>query len=423
MAGKFYDIDPETCSLEELESAIEKVENKEEYYHTMEQSAKVFINSIYGVFGTDFYNLSNTDLAESVTLQGQHLIKFSVDQINNYYINKWNSDTEAHKAIAEKMKSMFPDFDSENFLTLAASNPLTFSTLQAYGDTDSAYITFQPIIDACHIPVEQQVAFDVAVYECAMEEFLNERFEYYAKIFNCKENLEKFELEKISRTIIMLAKKNYMCDVAWVDTGDYLPPLSHITYTGYDVVKGGTPDFCRDEMKKFTEFVLEKLNNGIKPTQGEIVKKLREIKTRFAMQSPNDISKATSISNYESFIKDDKSFQGIEYFEVRNKKGTVIPPPIHVRAAAIYNNMLFNKAKKYITKYNLLKSGDKVKMYYINENEVFGFIPDHYPAEFAPAMDLDTQFDKVLLSPLNRIISALGYDEVPPALTYRTRLF
>ena len=107
MAGKFYDVDPETCSLEELEAAIEHVENKEEYYHTMEQSAKVFINSVYGVFGTDFFNLANTDLAESVTLQGQHLIKFSVDQINDYFRNKWNADTKAHQAIAEKMKSMF----------------------------------------------------------------------------------------------------------------------------------------------------------------------------------------------------------------------------------------------------------------------------------------------------------------------------
>ena len=754
MAGKFYDIDPETCSLEELKAAIEHVENKEEYYHTMEQSAKVFINSVYGVFGTDFFNLANTDLAESVTLQGQHLIKFSTVKINDYFKNRWRDDIEAQENVIAEMKKTYPDFDGKTFKRLVKETPLMFDTLQCYGDSvtgdsviqtirggrtienifkdavskysgfdtyntlekirvkcdevvlhydlatdekiyspvkyvmrhaykgkmykfyikgdykpicvtadhsmivkgetspvspgdikvgsrvivnykwslstphmcevssiieydqedfifvydlcmntdddnqhnffannilvhntdsvaanskvitekhpegleislfydensdnlgestsaghvsvhtadkvlnivngnpvytpvkriikhnvnkpkwlistklgnkiyctedhsmiiynregqeyrvrpidilpgdrvalyingaidldeisgcrqdgyfeneyvydietgdethtfvannilvhNSAYVTLNPLIKAYNIPNEQETDFDIAIYKGAMEGMLNDAFEQYAKAFNCDKNLEVFELEKISRSIIMLAKKNYMCDVAWVDTGDHLPPLSHVTYTGYDVVKGGTPDFCREEMKKFTEFVLEKLNKGVKPTQGEIVKKLREIKTRFAMQSPNEISISKSMSNYETFVKDDKSSQTIEYFEIRNKNGTIIPAPIHVRAAAIYNNMLFNKAKKYITKYNLLKSGDKVKMYYINENEVFGFVPDHYPAEFAPKMDLDTQFDKVLLSPLNRIVSALGYSEIPPTLTYTSRLF
>jgi DNA polymerase elongation subunit (family B) len=420
--AKYYDIDPETCSIDELKKAIDDVKNNEDYYHTMEQSAKTFINSVYGVFGTKFFNLCNTDIAESITLQGQHLIKFSVEQINDYFRNKWQSDTEAHKKIADKMQEMFPDFDRDNFLRLASTNPLSFNTLQAYGDTDSAYITLQPIIDACHIPLEQQIAFDVTVYECAMEGYLNERFDYYANVFNCEKNLEKFELEKISRTIIMQSKKHYMCDVAWVDTGDYLPPLSHVTYTGVDVVKGSTPEFCRKELMGFTEFVLSYLNRGVKPTQGEIVKKLREIKSRFVMQAPNDISFSKTMSNYENFIRDDKATP-IQYFEVK-ENGKKLPVPIHVRAAAVYNNALFNKANgKYITKYNTIKSGDKVKYYYVNSDEVFGFIPDAFPAEFAPSMDLDIQFDKILLSPLNQIIVTMGYNEIPPTLTYAKSLF
>jgi len=287
---------------------------------------------------------------------------------------------------------------------------------------NSAYITMDPLIDMYKIPSEQQTEFSLAVHKCVLDKFLDDRFEDYARAFNCEKNLEKFELEKISRTIIMLSKKNYICDVAWADPDMYYEPLSHITYTGYDVVKGTVTNYCRKEMKYFTNFVMDKLNNGRKPTMGEIVQVLREIKKRFSMQSPNDISKTVNVSNYENFVKDDKSTP-IEYFELYTSDGKKAPLPIHVRAAATYNNILYNKGKEYLSKYDTLKSNDKVRFYYINDDDVFGFIPDDYPIEFAPPVDIDVQFDKMLLSPLNRIVEAIGYKSVPPSLTYNVSLF
>ena len=414
--------DPYTCPIDELEKKIEEFGDQEEYWNTMQLSAKTFINSVYGVFGTKFFNLANTDIAESITLQGQHLIKYSVVQINKYFKEQWHKDVEGHKKIAAYMKERFAEFDDESFLRIASTNQLSFDTLQCYGDTDSAYITMEPLIRMYGIPKEQQTEFSLAVHRCVLDKFLDDKFEEYAKAFNCDKNLEKFELEKISRTIIMLSKKNYICDVAWADPNMYYEPLSHITYTGYDVVKGTVTNYCRKEMKYFTEFVLSKLNDGKKPTMGEIVQVLREIKKRFAMQSPNDISKTVNCSNYENFVKDDKG-PVVQYFENTTADGKKAPLPIHVRAAATYNNILYNKGKKYLSKYDTIKSNDKVRFYYINDDDVFGFIPDDFPAEFAPPIDVDVQFDKMLLSPLNRIISAIGYNEVPPSLTYNVSLF
>lgn len=296
---------------------------------------------------------------------------------------------------------------------------------------NSAYITLQPLIDACYIPLEQQLEFDLAFYEEILEDYMDEKFDMYAKKNHCLKNLEKFELEKISRTIIMLAKKNYMCDVEWIDTGTRFDPLEHITYTGFDVVKGTTTDYCREEMKTFVNYVMDILNSGRKPTLSEIVSKLKEIKKRFIMQNPNDISITKGISNYENFVKNDKT-PDIEYYQFKTKvdengneylTNDKLPIPIHVRAAAVYNNMLFNKGKKYKSKYSLLKSGEKVRFYYTGEDTVFGFVPDSFPIEFAPAIDIDIQFEKMLLSPLNRIVSALGYFEIPPTLTYTKSLF
>jgi len=583
--------DPETCPLDLLRKKIAEYTDEEDYYNTMQQSAKTFINSVYGVFGTEFFNLANTDIAESITLQGQDLIKYSVIQINDYIKNLWNQDIDGHKRVAERMKALFGDaFDYEKFMNAARTNKIMIDTMQVYGDsvtgdsvvyvgdepvqiktlfdelcqfeshdkiraymnydvlsydpnqcssrfcrtayvmrhytnksmwkitsdsgksvtvtqdhsvmvyrngvlieakpfeilytdkvvvmcgdtsnvesvknvelvseryndfvydiaidpsqgnhtffandilvhnTDSAYITMQPIIDACYVSKDQELDFDLIFYEEILEKYMDGKFDIYAQKFHCHKNLEKFELEKISRTIILLAKKNYMCDVEWIDSGARFDPCHHITYTGFDVVKGSTPEYCRKEMKDFVTFIMGELNKGRKPTLGELVKRLVDIKKRFAMQSPNDIAKSQSISNYESFVMNDKSPE-IQYFsfkKVLDANGNPIdtneklPVPIHVRAAAIYNNMLFNKAKKYRSKYNLLKSGDKVRYYYTDSENVFGFVPDLFPMEFAPKMDVDIQFEKMLLSPLNRIVVALGYNEIAPSLTYTPSLF
>ena len=595
--------DPETCTIDELKAVIEKYKNEEEYYNTMQLSAKTFINSVYGVFGTEWFNLANTDIAESITLQGQDLIKFSVIEINKYINEFWNKDYEGHKRIADRLRNIFGDaFKYDEFLESAKRNLLKINTIQIYGDTDScnfdtlirtknypdgitiedfyninldntgevtlaghesvytsdkvlnfkgtqltntsqlyygdvkriirhkvskpkwkittyfghsvevtedhsmmvlrnnilykvkpceihpgdyvmsldftygdgiegsdevtscikigeykdeyvydiemndethtffandilvhnsAYITLQPLIDACNIPLDQQLEFDLAFYEEILEGYMDEKFDEYAKRNHCKHNYEKFELEKISRTIIMLAKKNYMCDVEWIDTGTRFDPLEHITYTGFDVVKGTTTDYCREEMKTFVNYVMGILNSGRKPTLSEIVSKLKEIKKRFIMQNPNDISITKGISNYENFVKNDKT-PDIEYYQFKTKVDEngneyltkdKLPIPIHVRAAAVYNNILFNKGKKYKSKYSLLKSGEKVRFYYTGEDTVFGFVPDSFPIEFAPAIDIDIQFEKMLLSPLNRIVSAMGYFEIPPTLTYTKSLF
>lgn len=415
------DIDPETCPIDELKKLCVKLGDEENFWNSMQLATKRFINSIYGVFGSDYYNLANTNIAEAITLQGQHLIKFSVKEIDDYFRDRWHLDFEGHKKIAEKMKSMYPDFDVDSFYK-GAKIPLVFESLQIYGDTDSAYVTLYPLVQNCKVKKNEEIDFCWTVHWAVMDEYLNEKFEMYAKSFHCLKNLEKFELEKISRFVIMLSKKNYMCDVGWIDAPFHFAPLTHITYTGYDVVKSSTTDFCRNEMKIFTKFIFDKLNHDQMPTIGELVQKLREAKRRFCMQSPNDAGKTVTVSDYDSFVCDDKS-KDIKFFET-GENGKKLSVPIHVRAAAVYNHNILYKHREFLSKYELIKSGDKVRFYYTSSNgDVFGFVPDKFPVEFAPPMDVETQFEKSLLAPLNRIIVALGFNEVPPSLTYSVNLF
>lgn len=280
---------------------------------------------------------------------------------------------------------------------------------------NSAYVTLQPIINQCHIKPEQQTDFILALNDCVLDGYLNSQFEKYAKDWNCPANKEKFELEKIARLVMMQAKKKYVMDIAWTDDGTFHKPLHKVVYKGIEVVQGSTPDFCRQEMKKFITYILEELNAGRELVYGNLVAKLKEAKMRFSMQSPNDVSKSFKISDYEKYIFNDKG-PVIEYCEN-------VTCPFHVRGAAVYNNMLYNSASKYKSKYSFIKRGDKIKFYYTKGGGVFSFIPDSYPLEFAPKMDVDEQFTKMVLDPLNRIISILGFAEVPKNLTYSSGLF
>ncbi len=412
--GKYYSIDPETCSIEELKEAIEQCKEKAEFYDACQLGVKLFLNSVYGAMASAYYICNNLSIAESITLQGQDLIKYSMKVINLYFKNQWHLDTEVHLAIANKMQEQFPDFDKGKFMELSAM-PLQFGeTLQCYGDTDSAYVTLDPVIRQCGIKPEHHTAFILALNDCILDGYLNAQFEKYAKDWNCPENKEKFELEKIARLVMMQAKKKYVMDIAWTDDGTFHKPLHKVVYKGIEVVQGSTPDFCRQEMKKFITYILEELNAGRELVYGNLVNKLKEAKARFAMQSPNDISKSFKISDYEKYIHNDKG-PAIEF--------TAATCPFHVRGAAVYNNMLYNEAAKYKSKYSFIKQGDKIKFYYTKGGGVFSFIPDAFPLEFAPKMDVDEQFTKMVLDPLNRIIGIMGFADVPKTLTYSSGLF
>ena len=417
MPGKFYNIDPETCTREELLAAIENCKTEEENYHTLEQSCKIFINSIYGAMANKFYYNSNIAMAESITLQGQDLIKYSVRVVNKYFKEMWPTDIAAHQKIAEYMLKWHKDFDVNSFMSYAQKGVSFGETLQINGDTDSAYISLQPIIKTCHIPLEFETDFVLAINEGVLSTYLEKAFDEYAAAYNCPKNLEKFELEKIARSVIMLAKKKYIMDISWKEPNVHVEPLHSVVYKGIEVIQGSTPDFCRDCMKEFIKFMLGKIAAGIKPEYIEIVNKLKELKTKFSMQNPNEISKSFAMSDYEKYVYNDK--QVLQY----NQNVTV---PMHVRAAANYNYKLYNSAKRYKSKYKIVHKGDKVKFYYTTDpqpNDVFGFLPNEFPVEFAPKMDIDTQFEKMVLEPLNRIIEASGYPKVSAALTFSAGLW
>ncbi|CAJ0596471.1 unnamed protein product, partial [Cylicocyclus nassatus] len=471
--GKFYDIDPNTCSIEELKGAIASCNANVELFGALEQGCKKFINSVYGALGSRYYVCANTAIAESVTLQGQDLIKFSSRKVNYLVHELWhkindvvkpkafimdengnlvkvivyttpdeeleclcetgnyifvsddsiligydsfidilkdnknlkmvdcelvNGDKKTtgkkielnyeslkyvrsylniYRRIAHDMVKINPEFDVDAFMVNCLTqveypketqksssdtldengNPLKINTLQVYGDTDSSYLTLQPLIESCKISPEMATKFILSFNEHVMSGYLNLQFESYAKKFNCPVNLENFELEKVARSVVMQKKKKYVMDIAWDDSNTFYEPLHKVTFSGVEAVKGESSKFIRNEQKEFVRWIIDNINNGKKLRYPEIVSKIKQIKDRFRMANPDDICITKSMSDYEKYILNDKGstiryvetlaeqkkqlsddvddlFDDEDSQEEEQGQGRTISVPFHVKSAA-----------------------------------------------------------------------------------------
>jgi DNA polymerase elongation subunit (family B) len=386
-------IDPKNCSIEELDKEILRLKSLKEEYYNLEQSIKIFINSIYGGVGSPWFEQYNVFLAEAVTLQGQDMIKFANSILDDYFLNQWHLDKELH-----------------NILGITYANKIMVPTVAIYNDTDSTYVTFGPMIESCDWQ-GSPIDFILKVREHRLSKYIEDKFGEYAVKYNTK-NIQVLEFEKISYSGLMMAKKKYILDLAWKDlgggTGVTYQPQEKIKPVGVEIVQGSTPAFSRLALKTMLKMMLV---NGKKLQYADVVKKLKEYKKEFILQDPNDISKTVSIGDYEKYVIEDKRQISLAH-----------KCPINVRAAAIYNHMLMNS--KWKTKYNLIKTGDKIKHYYSkSEDGVFGFLPGNYIYELAPAVDYDLQYEKVMIEPFNRFMEAAGFNPIPGNLIYAKSLF
>ena len=386
---KVSKIDPYNCSLEDLKHEIDRLKSIVDEYNGLQHSIKIFINSIYGACASPFFVGYNIYIAEAVTLQGQDIIHFANNIIDDYFINMWHKDIKLHEALGLKQV-----------------RPITIKSLVIYNDTDSTYVTFDPVLKSCDYqgnPVE----FILNLKKLRLNSYFKQRFEEYGKKFNTTD-LQNLDLEKISFSALMMAKKKYVLDLAWKDPGVEYKPQEKIASTGVEIVQSSTPKFARKVLKELTKYIFQ---NGKALNYSDAVKKLKEDKQQFILQNPDDISKSMSIGEYEKYCLEDK------------KKIVLAEKcPINVRAAAVYNHKLQNS--KWRSKYSLIKTGDKIKFYYCkSEDQIFGFLPGSYPHEFAPEVNHDEQFEKVIVEPFNRFIEALGYSPVPGNLIYAKSLF
>lgn len=456
--------------IKELKALIDEKKKKKidikrdaDKFNAMQLALKLVLNGSYGAFANKHFVCFCNGVASTITAHGRDLTN-TMNRVNEeYWYNDWHKDIELHKKIAQHSslldyiefnnldkEKIFDGSDESNLKLNEIKKEIDFDNIEptkvekidaswvdvstnivkenpteqqinsglvkrknpvsVYADTDSLFVGFKPAIESFgweHDPLD----FILFVSNEKMQPYFKSKLSDYATNFNVK-NVQDFELEQISKSIIFLQKKMYVKNVIW-DEGVFAEPETNLQAKGVDIVRSSSPVFTRENVPKILKYFFE---NPDTYSDRELVKLVRGLKDLFKLEPIENISMSSSCSNYDLKVKDDQDSLIVE-------KGTH-----HAVKAAALHNFLLNNNSKYKSKYNLIKSGQKVKYYYTTSklNNEFAYMAGQYPKELADKyapIDIDMQFEKTILNIINRFGEALGLSKLDSRLTFTLSLF
>lgn len=391
----------DSLNLEQLQTLADHYDHESAKFTAYEQAIKVTLNSIYGAFGNKWFHFFNINIAESITLQGQNAILYSEKILNKYFQEFWPKDIKLHEELNVTVKGQ------------------CYKPAVIYIDTDSCYVQFDEMYNTCEWHGEKLSVdtFILEVYNRRVKDYIVKAMELYASKTNT-DNYLVFELETIAYSGIWMSKKKYIQNIAWEDklaVDERYKTLSKIKTIGFDTIQSSTPTFARAKLTEALKIILAEEGGPSGDTLQKLTSFLKEAKKQFKMAKIDEISFNKRTNNIEKYIVDDH----IEF-----QFGLKCPP--NVKAAGYYNFLLNNNAK-YKTKYRMIGNGEKLKIYHaIDPNgisDIFSYLPGDHPIEFAPQVDYETQFEKSIIDPLNRVLTSVGLQNINRNLIYATSLF
>ena len=388
-------------SNDEAKLLVDHYEQLSAKYTAYEQAVKLTLNSIYGAFGNKWFHFFNIDIAESITKQGKDGILYSEVILNKYVNDFWHKDTAVHENFNIKVKGKI-------------EKPAVI-----YIDTDSCYVQFQDLYESIIWQDESKKmeidVFILALYGFRLKDYISKCMEKYAAKRNT-DNYLFFELEALAYNGIWMSKKKYIQNIAWDDkleVTDRHPSLKKVKTIGFDTIQSSIPKFVREKLVEALKILFK---SRVTPTSKDLqtlVEFMKQTKKEFALIDIDDISFNRRTNNIDKYIVDD---------QIELQVG--LKCPANVKAAGYYNYLL-NNNKKYKNKYKLIVNGEKLKIYNCKStiSEVYAYMPTEHPYEIAPPVDYDTQFEKAMIDPLNRVLTAIGLQTLDTNLIYASALF
>jgi len=356
---------------------------------------KILINSIYGAFGNKWFYFYNPDIAQSITLQGQDMIKFANRAIDFYFKNKWHLDTDLHKHLG-----------ISNYKITKIDNDVIIAI---YTDTDSTYVNFEPAINSIEgldYTEDECLRLCIEIDKFRIGEFYDSAFDKWSARFNT-ENRQTFKLELIASNAVWIKKKNYVLKVTYEPNPKedlYSEDDRYLLIKGLEPIKASYPEWARKHQTKFIKYFLEKGINV--DLEGDLIPLIKTVKEEFLNLHPDEFSQSFNLRQYDKYITSESSCV--------LKKGAANGPK-----AVIHHNYLILK-NKLEGKYPRIRQGSKYKMLYCKPNEfgidLFAYNPGQYPTEIIPELDWDQQFFILIVEPINRILKAIGINTIDEKL-------
>ena len=361
-------LDPTSAEFKDLQSQQNRLDIKQ-------FTLKILINTVYGYFGNKYAPVGDPDIARSITLTGQSVIKKS-NEILKKYIRKVSGDDEV--------------------------NPII------YNDTDSSYITIKPIMDSLDIPfsVDGKVTSEAYKQAGAIEDHLNKEIVKWAEaVLNSKDCRFIFKRESMCDVGIFLQKKRYVLHV--LDDEGF--EVDKFKYTGVEVVRSTMPKTVKPYVKRIIETMLttKKISR--------VNEVFLEAYDTFKSLPVENFAFAMGISNYDKYADRCTGFNVV--------KGT----PIHVKASYYYNTLL--EKHNLCEEYEAITSGDKVRYFYVHQPNKYGisaiaykyYLPDEFKQVFEP--DVELMFEKIVYSVIERFYEAVNWRLQRPGKQLQTDLF
>ena len=107
------------------------------------------------------------------------------------------------------------------------------------------------------------------------------------------ENKEDFELERISESIISIAKKKYIQHILFEDGIPY-DRLNYIFPKGVELVRSSTPAFAREKIVNIVKYLFSNPDTfNIK----DLLKLVKQLRKEFELADIDDIAMQSSCSN------------------------------------------------------------------------------------------------------------------------------
>ena len=346
-----------------------------------QHTIKIFINTVYGALGNKVFPLGDDDLARSITLTGQSVIKQGNIILSNYIKEKAGLTDEQIKI----------------------DPPII------YNDTDSVYITLHNLIkntDLKFLDSKGKITQEFYKEVENIEQYLNTHIKNWCeKSLNSQDSRIIFKREAICDVGVFLQKKRYVIHI--LDEEGI--PTEKFKYTGVEIARTTMPAPIKPLAKKIVETML--LTQDQSKT-GQVISDTYEL---FKTLPVSDISFVTGLKGYEKYSHRCDGFK------------TVKSMPLHVKAAYMHNLLLehFNIDKKY----EKIGSGDKIRYFYVKQPNKYNisaiaykyYYPEEFVAVFEP--DHDMMFDKIIYSAVERFYEAVNWTPKKPGEALQCDLF
>ena len=278
------------------------------------------------------------------------------------------------------------------------------------GDTDSLYMCYEGLLNTIEGVENMSMKEKTELIVKINTEFLNQHNKEYMEAYfaerHCRNMVHEFELETVAKSGVWLnVKKRYAQILAWKDGKFFDEDEMPTKVKGLEIVKSSYPSLARKMLKQLVRSLMEIED---KNTIHQLNASMQQCKQQWQEADIESICPTISVNNYYKYVISDSNPLGPEV-----EKGC----PFAVRGLAMYNcirqskNLPGDPLYGGKMRYYIIKNPNKNKN---SQDQFFCFQGSNYPAwasQYAP-IDRNSMFERCVLDPFNRILSAIGEKEL-----------